>query len=85
LPDQAHRDALRERIVLDMSRALAQAGDRYRAPDGVLYSLTNQVSNASADGDHRHESNSALTSAVLESSSDGFAFAAAGEPIPSEP
>jgi hypothetical protein len=39
-PDQAHRDALRERIILDMTTALVRAGDRYRAPDGVLYSLT---------------------------------------------
>jgi hypothetical protein len=39
-PDQAHRDALRERIIVDMTTALVRAGDRYRAPDGVLYSLT---------------------------------------------
>jgi hypothetical protein len=36
---EANRDALRERIVLDMTRALVRAGDRFRAPDGVLYSL----------------------------------------------
>ena len=38
-PDQAHRHALRERIVRDMTSALVSVGDRYRAPDGVLYSL----------------------------------------------
>jgi hypothetical protein len=30
---------LRDRIVADMSEALSQVGDTYRAPDGVLYSL----------------------------------------------
>jgi hypothetical protein len=38
-PDQAHRDALRDRLVEDMTSALVSVGDRYRAPDGVLYSL----------------------------------------------
>jgi hypothetical protein len=50
-PDQSHRDALQEQIVLDMTRALAQAGDRYRAPDGVLYSLTNQPALDPRDGE----------------------------------
>jgi hypothetical protein len=54
-PDQAHRDALQERIVLDMSRALGQAGDRYRAPDGVLYSLTNQPALDPRDDEGRLE------------------------------
>jgi hypothetical protein len=31
---------LRDRIVAEMSEALSQVGDTYRAPDGVLYSLT---------------------------------------------
>jgi hypothetical protein len=44
-----------------------------------------QVSRGGAVGDHPYESNSGLTSAVLESSSDGFSFAVAGEPVPSEP
>ncbi len=30
---------LRERIVAEMSEALTQIGDTYRAPDGILYSL----------------------------------------------
>jgi hypothetical protein len=30
---------LRDRIVAEMSEALCQVGDTYRAPDGVLYSL----------------------------------------------
>ena len=38
-PGQAHRDALRDRIVDGMTSALVSVGDRYRAPDGVLYSL----------------------------------------------
>jgi hypothetical protein len=36
-PDQGHRDALRDRIVHEMTSALVSVGDRYRAPDGVLY------------------------------------------------
>jgi hypothetical protein len=39
LPDEVHRDALRARIVAEMSSALIGVGDQYRAPDGVLYSL----------------------------------------------
>ena len=39
-PDQAHRDALRDRLTVEMTAALAQIGDQYRSPDGVLYSLT---------------------------------------------
>jgi len=39
LSDQAHRNALRHRIVGEMTAALVSVGDRYRAPDGVLYSL----------------------------------------------
>lgn len=39
-PDRGHRDALRDRIVDEMTVALVSVGDRYRAPDGVLYSLT---------------------------------------------
>ena len=30
---------LRDRIVAEMSEALSEVGDTYRAPDGVLYSL----------------------------------------------
>jgi hypothetical protein len=37
--DQPHRNALRDRIVGEMTAALVTVGDRYRAPDGVLYSL----------------------------------------------
>ena len=37
--DQAQRNALRDRIVGEMTAALVRVGDRYRAPDGVLYSL----------------------------------------------
>jgi hypothetical protein len=37
--DQAQRNALRDRIVGEMAAALMSVGDRYRAPDGVLYSL----------------------------------------------
>ena len=41
-PGQAHRTALRGRIVHEMTSALVSVGDRYRAPDGVLYSLIDQ-------------------------------------------
>ena len=37
--DQPHRNALRDRIVGEMTATLASVGDRYRAPDCVLYSL----------------------------------------------
>ncbi len=43
-PDQAHRDALRDRFVDEMTSALVSVGDRYRAPDGVLYSLIERSS-----------------------------------------
>lgn len=33
------REALAARIVVEMTEALRSMGDRYRAPDGVLYSL----------------------------------------------
>jgi hypothetical protein len=42
-PEQAHRDALRDRIVGKMTSALVRVGDRYRAPDGVLYSRSNSL------------------------------------------
>jgi hypothetical protein len=38
-PRQAHRDALRDRIVEEMTSTLVSVGDRYRAPDGILYAL----------------------------------------------
>jgi hypothetical protein len=37
--DQAQRNALRDRIVGEMTAALVSVGDRYRASDGVLYTL----------------------------------------------
>jgi hypothetical protein len=42
-PDEAHREALRDRIVADMTAALVKVGDRYRAPDGVLYELSDDA------------------------------------------
>ena len=39
-PDQFHRDALRDRVIAEMTRALVGVGDTYRAPDGILCSLT---------------------------------------------
>ena len=42
-PDQAHRDALRDRLVDEMTSALVSVGDRYGAPDGVLYSRSNRL------------------------------------------
>ena len=40
---------LRDRIVDEMSEALSQVGDAYRAPDGILYSLVEP--SAVQDGD----------------------------------
>jgi hypothetical protein len=40
--DKADRGALRERTKAEMSQALMRVGDTYRAPDGVLYSLTDR-------------------------------------------
>ena len=40
--DPAHRNALGDRIVHDMTSALVRVGDRYRAPDGVLYALIDE-------------------------------------------
>ena len=42
--DQAQRNALRDRIVGEMTAGLVSVGDRYRAPDGVLYSLIEESS-----------------------------------------
>ena len=39
-PDAEHRRQLRERVIAEMTSVLVHVGDRYRAPDGVLYSLT---------------------------------------------
>ena len=37
---EASRNELRDQVIADMTRALQRAGDTYRAPDGVRYSLT---------------------------------------------
>ena len=37
---EASRNELRDQVIADMTRALPRAGDTYRAPDGVRYSLT---------------------------------------------
>jgi hypothetical protein len=52
-PGQAHRDALRDRIVSEMASALVSVGDRYRAPDGVLYSLIAQAGPDPPSGEDR--------------------------------
>jgi hypothetical protein len=46
--DQAHRRALRERIIREMTCALVSAGDQYQVPDGVRYSL---IDDPAPDGD----------------------------------
>jgi hypothetical protein len=51
--DEAHRDALRDRIIREMTSALVSVGDRYRAPDGVLYSLIDDPALGRAVGDGR--------------------------------
>ena len=52
-PDQAHRDALRDQIVDEMTCALVSVGDRHRAPDGVLYSLIELSAPDRPSGDGR--------------------------------
>jgi hypothetical protein len=44
LPDlsEASRAGLRARVIAEMTDALTVPGDRYTAPDGVLYSLTEE-------------------------------------------
>ena len=37
---EASRNELREQVIAEMTAALVRAGDTYRAPDGVRYSLT---------------------------------------------
>jgi hypothetical protein len=39
LPTDFCRDALRARVIAEMTDALVVAGDTYTAPDGVRYSL----------------------------------------------
>ncbi|MGZ6575497.1 MAG: hypothetical protein ACXVHJ_31325 [Solirubrobacteraceae bacterium] len=41
-PGRADRDALRDRIIPEMTAALQRAGDRYTATDGVVYSLLDE-------------------------------------------
>ena len=52
-PDQAHRDALRDRLVNEMTSALVSVGARYRAPDGVLYTLTGESAPDPPSGEGR--------------------------------
>jgi hypothetical protein len=42
---------LRDRIVAEMSAALSQVGDTYRAPDGILYSLIEAPADEDDDDD----------------------------------
>ena len=37
---EASRNRLRDQVIADMTSALRRAGDSYRAPDGVRFSLT---------------------------------------------
>jgi hypothetical protein len=46
--DRAHRDALRARVIAEITEALARVGDQYRAPDGVLYSLVDGLDDEDA-------------------------------------
>ena len=41
-PARAHRAAVRDRIIREMTLALVSVGDDYRAPDGVFYSLIDE-------------------------------------------
>jgi hypothetical protein len=49
-PDQGHRDALRDQIIVEMTSALVDGGDEYRAPDGVRYSLVDEPEPDSGSG-----------------------------------
>jgi len=49
----AHRDAVRARIIGEMTSALVSVGDRYQAPDGVLYSLIDDPAPGGGVGDGR--------------------------------
>jgi hypothetical protein len=62
-PDRAHRGALRDRIVHEMTSALVGVGDHYRAPDGVLYSLIEEPDVDPLGGEDRL---SAVSSHALE-------------------
>ena len=61
-PDQAHRNALPDRIVHEMTATLMSVGDRYRAPDGVLYSLIDQRAAKRRGGEDRLSAASPRTS-----------------------
>jgi hypothetical protein len=41
-PDEEHRDMLRDQIIAEMTAALVDVGDEYRAPDGIRYSLVDE-------------------------------------------
>jgi hypothetical protein len=60
-PDQAHRGALRDRVIAEMTATLAKVGDRYRAPDSVLYSLIDPPTVDQAAGGGRLSSMSCRT------------------------
>jgi hypothetical protein len=49
-PDEARRDALRDQIIVEMTSALVDIGDEYRAPDGVRYSLVDEPEPDSVPG-----------------------------------
>ena len=42
-PGRAGRVAIRNHLIIEMTAALRRAGDTYRAPDGVVYTLTDQT------------------------------------------
>ena len=40
--EQSDREALRDRVIAEMTATLIEVGDTYAAPDGVLYSLSEE-------------------------------------------
>jgi len=52
-PDQAQRNALCHRVVGEMTAALVSVGDRYRAPEGVFYSLIEESALDGPSGEGR--------------------------------
>jgi hypothetical protein len=52
-PSEASRAGLRARVIAEMTDALTVPGDRYTAPDGVLYSLTEESALDGSPGEGR--------------------------------
>jgi hypothetical protein len=66
-PDDEHREHLRNQLVAEMTAALVAVGDRYRARNGVLYSLEDQpASELTSAIDSLREVSSRTTQPIVE-------------------